>query len=45
VTENSFRTEVCVGEPFALRDGYVELPSAPGLGIEIDEAALRRYAC
>jgi D-galactarolactone cycloisomerase len=44
VTENPFRTEVCVGHPFALRDGAVQVPTGPGLGIEIDEAALRRYA-
>lgn len=26
--------------PFVLRDGYVDLPSGPGLGIELDEEAL-----
>jgi galactonate dehydratase len=26
--------------PFTLRDGYVELPTGPGLGIELDEEAL-----
>jgi galactonate dehydratase len=26
--------------PFVLRDGFVELPTAPGLGIELDEEAL-----
>jgi D-galactarolactone cycloisomerase len=44
VTENPFRTEICPGTPFALADGCVRVPTAPGLGIEIDEAALRRYA-
>jgi D-galactarolactone cycloisomerase len=44
VTENPFRDSVVVGEPFALRDGWVALPTAPGLGVEIDEQALRRYA-
>jgi D-galactarolactone cycloisomerase len=44
VTENPFRTELCVGNPFELNDGYVTLSDAPGLGIEIDESALRRYA-
>jgi L-alanine-DL-glutamate epimerase-like enolase superfamily enzyme len=24
-------------------DGYVNIPSAPGLGIEIDEAAVEKY--
>jgi galactonate dehydratase len=27
-------------EPFKVVDGYIELPSAPGLGIELDEEAL-----
>jgi galactonate dehydratase len=26
------------------KDGYIELPIAPGLGIDLDEAVLRRYA-
>jgi galactonate dehydratase len=28
---------------FELRDGHIAVPQAPGLGIEIDEAALARY--
>ncbi|MBM3493965.1 MAG: galactonate dehydratase [Armatimonadetes bacterium] len=27
-------------QPFTLRDGYVDLPQGPGLGIELDEEAL-----
>jgi len=27
-------------EPFAIRDGYIDLPQGPGLGIELDEDAL-----
>lgn len=27
-------------QPFVLRDGYVDLPTGPGLGIELDEEAL-----
>jgi galactonate dehydratase len=27
-------------QPFQLVDGYVELPTAPGLGIELDEEAM-----
>lgn len=45
VTENPFQTRVCMGEPFALHEGSVAVPSGPGLGIEIDESVLRRYAC
>jgi D-galactarolactone cycloisomerase len=44
VTENPFRDDVAVGEPFALHDGYVEVPTGPGLGVEIDEQRLRSYA-
>ena len=44
VTENPFRDELIVDDPFALQDGFVAVPVAPGLGVEVDEAALRRYA-
>jgi D-galactarolactone cycloisomerase len=44
VTDNPLRDNLVVGEPFALRSGRVALPSGPGLGITIDEAAVRRYA-
>jgi D-galactarolactone cycloisomerase len=44
VTENPFRDEVVIGEPFKLTNGYVDVPEGPGLGIEIDEEALRRYS-
>lgn len=27
-----------IAEPFVVSDGYIELPSKPGLGIEVDEA-------
>ncbi len=35
-----------LGDPsvFALKEGYIELPKAPGLGIEIDEGAVRDAA-
>jgi galactonate dehydratase len=29
---------------FEVKDSYIELPTAPGLGIELDEAALLRHA-
>ena len=28
-------------EPFRLVNGYIELPTGPGLGIELDEAGLK----
>jgi galactonate dehydratase len=27
-------------QPFVVRDGYIDVPTGPGLGIEIDEDAL-----
>jgi D-arabinonate dehydratase/D-galactarolactone cycloisomerase len=30
--------------PFVFNDGFVQLPSKPGLGIDIDESALRKWA-
>ena len=30
-----------VKNPFKVRDGYVDLPSGPGLGIELDEEAMK----
>ncbi|HEX2186998.1 MAG TPA: galactonate dehydratase [Chloroflexota bacterium] len=32
-----------VQEPLVVKDGYIELPTAPGLGIELDEAAFQKY--
>ena len=42
-SENPWRTEI-VRQPLQLRDGYVDVSSKPGLGIEVDERAVRRYA-
>ena len=32
-------------EPFALKDGMLEIPDVPGCGIEWDESAVKRYQC
>jgi len=32
-----------VRQPLPLRDGHVALPDGPGLGVEIDEAAIERF--
>lgn len=32
------------GEPWLVRGGGVRPPEAPGLGVELDEDALRHYA-
>ena len=30
-------------EPLVLKDGYVDLPQAPGIGIKFDESIAERY--
>jgi galactonate dehydratase len=39
---HEFGREVAV-EPFEVRDGYIQLPQTPGLGIDLDEETLARY--
>jgi muconate cycloisomerase len=34
---------ICTESGFVLRDGHVEVPRGPGLGITIDEAALKKH--
>lgn len=43
VSENPLRDEI-VFNPLPLKEGLIAVPTAPGLGVEIDEAAVRRYA-
>lgn len=44
IYENPFRDEI-VAKPIEVgRDGMVDVPTAPGLGIEVDEKAVKRYA-
>ena len=40
--ENPFREEL-IAKPFAIKDGHVEIPTGPGLGIEVDEAVVKKY--
>ncbi len=40
--ESALRRELTGPEP-EIRDGRIELPAAPGLGIEVDEAVVERY--
>jgi D-galactarolactone cycloisomerase len=41
--ENPFREEL-IARPFAItKDGFVEIPTGPGLGIEIDEQIVKKY--
>ncbi|MEC9380809.1 MAG: enolase C-terminal domain-like protein, partial [Candidatus Latescibacterota bacterium] len=43
MTENGLRTQLAC-EPIKTVDGYVPVPDAPGLGIEINRQVLERYA-
>jgi D-galactarolactone cycloisomerase len=42
-SENPWRTEI-VAEPVKFRDGFVEVPTKSGLGIEVDERVIKKYA-
>jgi D-galactarolactone cycloisomerase len=43
VGENPLRTDLVRDAP-AVEDGWIAVPAGPGLGIEVDEAAVERYA-
>jgi muconate cycloisomerase len=43
IVGNFLREDDLIEEPIPFRDGYIPLPTAPGLGVTLDEAALRRY--
>ena len=43
VTENGLRTRLSPTR-FEVEDGAVRIPDRPGLGVEIDAEALRRYS-
>lgn len=43
VSENALRDEIVLN-PWSLQDGLIAVPTAPGLGVEINEAAVERYA-
>lgn len=42
--QRKIRAEIIGGDIEKVNDGYVELPKGPGLGIKVNEQALRRYA-
>ncbi len=42
-SENPWRREL-VAEPFDVEDGFVRVPTTPGLGIEVDERVVQKYA-
>ena len=41
--ENPWRDGLAT-EPLELRDGFITVPTKPGLGIEVNEDVVRRYA-
>ena len=41
---NPWRDDLATNDVLALEDGYVRIPTGPGLGVDIDEAFLRREA-
>jgi D-galactarolactone cycloisomerase len=42
-SSHPFRREL-VGAPIEMRDGFVDVPGGPGLGIEVNRDVLERYA-
>lgn len=42
MSDNALRTQL-LKQPLALEAGHVLLPEGPGLGIELDPAAIERY--
>ncbi len=39
-----YLTDDIVKRPIVVANGHVSVPAGPGLGIEVDEAKVRRYA-
>lgn len=42
-TENGLREKLTY-PPIEMKDGMIDVPKRPGLGIDIDEEVLKRYA-
>ena len=42
VNPEEFGNDIAVN-PFKVEDGYIQIPTGPGLGIELDEDALARH--
>ena len=42
-TENALR-DCLLKQPFSIHDGYMDVPELPGLGVELNEDAVREYA-
>lgn len=44
IVGNFLREDDLIVQPIAIEDGYARVPDKPGLGIELDEEAVRRYS-
>jgi len=42
VTESGIRKEI-LARPFEQKDGYIEVPQLPGLGIELNPDVVRKF--
>jgi len=40
---NQYLADDLVRTPLAIIDGHADVPNGPGLGVEVDEARVRRY--
>ncbi len=40
--DNSWRNEI-VSEPLVFKDGFLELPTKPGLGVELNEEVIAAH--
>ena len=43
IVGNFVRDDDLIANPIVIRDGHAEVPTTPGLGIELDEAAVAKY--
>ena len=43
IVGNFVRDDDLIVDPIVIRDGCAEVPDKPGLGIELDEAAVAEY--
>jgi L-alanine-DL-glutamate epimerase-like enolase superfamily enzyme len=40
---NQYLADDVIRAPLAIADGHADVPTGPGLGVEVDEACVRRY--
>jgi L-rhamnonate dehydratase len=42
VTQGPLSREICKN-PIQMKDGFVDVPQGPGLGVEVDEQIIQKY--